>query len=273
MEADPSFIKKHMKDNGDGTVTVKFYQVKDFECHAKYVTVDKSSVYKPEKTGSKKNIGVTGSLWVQIYEKALAVSGIGTETREPPIGEYDSIYGGRAEAAFEWVTGTRGFVKLSYKPGYDEMYTEREKFDLGLKTVDKTTGKTVKTNKYAQDAETFRKKLEEVLNKGGVVTASAYRELAGATGQGASGELVRRGLAGKHAYSVLKLEKIDNKYYVLVRNPWSTRVSYNTNELTGKTVMVDADRKKVQGSFRIDFDTFFEHMKSIVYINKDDLAG
>ena len=77
VNADPSFIKRHMKDNGDNTVTVKFHKKSLLGNYDPiYVTVNKSSVYKMKKDGKWENAGAKGCFWVQIYEKAAAVSGL-----------------------------------------------------------------------------------------------------------------------------------------------------------------------------------------------------
>ena len=62
VESDPGFIKRHMKDNGDGTVTVRVYHGDTMS--EKYdpieVTVDKSVAYNEKG----KPIGTQGALWV-----------------------------------------------------------------------------------------------------------------------------------------------------------------------------------------------------------------
>lgn len=76
----PETIKEMMRDNGDGTVTVRFYE---FDSKAKehlspiYVKVKKSV---PKVNGW--DVYAEGSLWVQILEKAFVCSGLATNMQE-----------------------------------------------------------------------------------------------------------------------------------------------------------------------------------------------
>ena len=76
---DPTKITEAMRDNNDGTVTVRFYT--DFQ-QPVYVTVDKSvAVLKNPDNPARKGQAVysqdrPGSLWVQMIEKAYAASGL-----------------------------------------------------------------------------------------------------------------------------------------------------------------------------------------------------
>ncbi len=83
VSKNPDTIKEMMKDNGDGTVTVRFYDLQkeetDFlgnsEVYKKtyYVTIDKTI---PERTyldtHTKKDSFSQGALWVKLMEKAYA---------------------------------------------------------------------------------------------------------------------------------------------------------------------------------------------------------
>ncbi len=73
-EQDPDALRRCMRDNGDGTVTVRFYQhsynkeTGESRGYAPvYVTVDKQV---PETQGS------SNALWVQMFERAYAASGL-----------------------------------------------------------------------------------------------------------------------------------------------------------------------------------------------------
>lgn len=99
VQQNPNFIKESMMDNKDGTVTVRLFQeVRPVDQGKEpgnqavyqpvYVTVDKSL---PE--------GVTeqNSLWVSIYEKALAASGMFYGDKDDPAkrpvpGNIDQLY-------------------------------------------------------------------------------------------------------------------------------------------------------------------------------------
>jgi hypothetical protein len=65
-KSDPNFIESMMKDNQDGTITVKLFEKnqKTKELEPKYITIEKS-IPKDDKKAND-------TLWVQILEKAYA---------------------------------------------------------------------------------------------------------------------------------------------------------------------------------------------------------
>ncbi len=266
VEADPTFFYRHMKDNGDGTVTVKLYQPFSDKSVPLFIKVDKTSVFR-EKDGALSEVGAKGSLWVQLYEKAFAVSGL-TGKFEVKEGEYDSISANISTRAFRWITGKEGTDLICI----DNKKTWKDKniFNSKFKTIDKD-GKTVFSPEYDKFVKSFKKKLQDAIEGGGIITAGSYDELLESTGAGKNAEATRRGMAARHAYSVLGLESRDGKDYVRVMNPWGLRPAYFTNELTGKTVMAKADSEEMQGSFLMEMNSFVEHMDIVNYFNKSDL--
>ena len=99
VEKNPDFIKESMLDNNNGTVTVRLYQgvhpvdqgekPKDHVVYKPiYVTVDKTM---PEGSATQ------NSLWVNLYEKALAASGMfygdkDNPEQRPVPGNIDALY-------------------------------------------------------------------------------------------------------------------------------------------------------------------------------------
>ncbi len=268
VENDPQFIKDHMKDNGDGTVTVKLYQptnAKGTTFQSMAVTVEKSVPFQKAKPG--KNAGAFGSLWVQMYEKALIASGItGRHDRKEKY-SYSEICGGAGEYGLSWVLGTKGQVL------YD--IAEENHYEVPQwKYKDKKNQKTKYIPGFNQTVQAVKKALEELLKEDVIVTAGAFEEFKDATGKGGSGESVRRGVAGKHAYTVIKMEEINGKTYVRIRNPWGTTVSETAmNQLTGKTFYRGHKGGEAQGSFLMDINTFVEHIQRVTYIKKSNVKG
>ncbi len=266
VEADPSFIMRHMKDNGDNTVTCKFYKPNEqggFDDI--YVTVDKSCAHK-EQDGKIINVGAFGSFWVQMYEKAFAVSGLAHVGRKYEKGEFDWINGGLATYAYSWITGKKAKTVFDNADIGDPVYRITS-LNSKFKKKDEL-GRTFMSDEFKQHAKKDKEKMKKVLDAGGIVSAEAYIELLDSDSVGNCGEAVRRGLVGRHVYSVFGFETIDGKDYVRIRNPWSSRVGYNKNELTGKVVMTEADRSKLRGTCLVDFETFYEHMSGVFYIDK-----
>ncbi len=108
VAGNPKYIYNMMRDNGNGTVTVRFYATDKItgttrvrnEC--RYVTVEKSvPKYKSKSPYAK------GALWVKMIEKAYAV----VRNRDAQVDEknkvivYDNIDGGTFATAYRHLTG------------------------------------------------------------------------------------------------------------------------------------------------------------------------
>ena len=82
LRSDPTIVKDMMKDNGDGTVTVRFYD----EDTPVFVTVRKSvpvqEVRNPDGTTEVFDRFSCGPLWVQMIEKAYAASQLAIQDKE-----------------------------------------------------------------------------------------------------------------------------------------------------------------------------------------------
>ncbi len=108
VHTSPQMIKDCMRDNGDGTVTVRFY--KNVEepgqpMRPVYVRVKKSV---PEG-----DVYARGSLWVQMIEKAYAASGLhhGQETEI----SYNGIAGGTSDRFISRLTGKEAVREIRTK--------------------------------------------------------------------------------------------------------------------------------------------------------------
>ena len=105
----PQFIKDCMRDNGDGTVTVRFYKGPVNDKTAYYVKIKKAV---PEGQPYAR-----GALWVQLIEHAYTASGLHLRDRNDPANQdkrydYGSIDGGNASDFVETITGRR--MAVSY---------------------------------------------------------------------------------------------------------------------------------------------------------------
>ena len=265
-EAMPSYIKKSMKDNGDGTVTVRLFMKNkmDDDYYPVYVTVDKTIAYDKKN----KMVGSKGALWVKIFEKAIAAAGI----KKEKFSAYSihQLASGSARIAFGWITGVQGADMFSKDPREMNLDIDEE-MPPDWKYKDKKTNKTGYTEKFLQRVAKVKKSLQTLTKNDAVIVAGAFQKLAGAPGVGLNGEGVRRGIAGMHAYTVLKLEEINGETYVRIRNPWGVGVVETVqNDLTGKTVIKEANRDEYSGSFLIHINTFVEHFDTVHYLYKAD---
>ena len=138
VSQNPDTIKEMMKDNGNGTVTVRFYDwVKDDDLlgdgktyqKTYYVTVDKTI---PERTyldtHSKGDPYSKGALWVKMMEKAYAAvrDKNGNKTNNLRVRDknetisYKGIASGRFHLAMEHLTGEKPFLFRDLEKEEDE---------------------------------------------------------------------------------------------------------------------------------------------------------
>lgn len=105
----PNHFVTHMKDNMDGTVSVKLYDHDPNAVGNQYperiVTVEKSTIQRKSDGG---DAFAGGSLWVKIYEKAFAAAGFhGKDSKTLPIekGSMGLLEGGQSANAFKHILG------------------------------------------------------------------------------------------------------------------------------------------------------------------------
>ena len=103
----PQFIKDCMRDNGDGTVTVRF-----FEVPAKDSDPTLTHYVKIKKAVPDGDVYSRGSLWVQLIEHAYAASGLhikgdNKEENQDQLFNYDTISGGNSAGFVQTITGRR----------------------------------------------------------------------------------------------------------------------------------------------------------------------
>jgi hypothetical protein len=98
----PAAIYNMMKDNGDGTVTVKMYKPTDQAVEEKYFTIKKTIVSDGRHS--------EGALWVPLLEKAYATMGLAVPKGKSLISSTSKSYakigdGGHSDTAFFILTG------------------------------------------------------------------------------------------------------------------------------------------------------------------------
>ena len=125
VDAYPNHFQDNMKDNFDGTVTVRLYDVTEGNVPAfapRLVTVKKSVV---KMNNSELDAFGGGALWVSILEKAYAAAGFhgrGSETLNVHTSSYGTLESGQAGYAMEHILGYRaqGRAFNEYVPGEDQ---------------------------------------------------------------------------------------------------------------------------------------------------------
>lgn len=111
VDKNPGIIENMMKDNGNGTVTVRFYDITSNGMQGRnytprFITINKSIVQV-----NGKNVYAGGALWVQLIEKAFAAAGYTGKTnaldlpKSALVPSYGEIEFGKAEIAMEHILG------------------------------------------------------------------------------------------------------------------------------------------------------------------------
>ena len=236
IDLDPSIIKNCMKDNGDGTVTVRLYNTKmDLEAGKPVVCPVYVKVKKEVPRLDTGGVILTdGPLWMSILERALAHIG-----REHKRG-YRSLWHGRGGDWIAMLTGKQP-QKVASQAGL-------ERPDLVLN--EKQPGTTNLENPAVLDSLFWdianAKKNQVIYSYGSVEKASA-------------------GMNAGHAYTVLGAEEVDGVRYVIMRNPYANMtLKYDEK---GKESMegnfMDSDVNESCGQFRIKFEDFIKNMEAL----------
>lgn len=152
VNKNPQWIKDCMKDNGDGSVTVRLYDWMEQNSQGNWIQGSLTPHYikiakkVPGKYNGSQEPFAKGSLWVQLIEHAYAVSGMHDRTKE--AGDYKSIEGGRSEEFIRRITGRqqenvytgaedKNGVQVSKLEGFMQAYERREQEkQSGRKMID-----------------------------------------------------------------------------------------------------------------------------------------
>ena len=261
VEKTPNVIKRMMRDNDDGTVTVRFYR----GTTPVFITVEKTV---PRNTKSEnENLGgdlfAKGALWVQMIEKAYAASGmvvdvlnldaadannefkdrmkIMNDIKAMNMVSYTTIASGDAHAFSEIVTGVKADMKK---------WSAENEFE---KQLDK--GKI----KYTSEQLLFIDKATNIKN--GVnytIMSGSMGSFDAGDGTGLEATDLANGVYNRHAYSVLGIEEIAGEKNVVLRNPWGTGgtdVYYNKE--TGAISTRHTKSFSEGGILFVPLDTYF----------------
>ncbi|MDR1246148.1 MAG: hypothetical protein LBK57_03870 [Clostridiales Family XIII bacterium] len=141
----PQFIKDCMRDNGDGTVTVRFYNKAEQPATdgTAQAPVTETRYVRVPKTVPQDDKFAKGSLWVQMIEKAYAASGLHNNAGNAPgfKPRYEDIAGGYSADFLFTLTGKEKTVIHSHgrtesKKLYMDLLFERAIAHYGGKYTD-----------------------------------------------------------------------------------------------------------------------------------------
>lgn len=243
-DKNPERIREMMKDNGNGTVTVRFFQKVDDHMEPFYVTVDKVV----SRTQAR------GSIWVSTMERALAVSGMmvsnrydrKADMRPVPAGINDVLKHAEDRAAFSrdpenkkkypWLFAKNPDRASFWKPDLDQIRGGKESdvFEMLLgddAIVENMDMRGLAQKKpdsdedvlpipfdaaYTDQEKDVFNKIKEALEKKEMVTCGTYP-----SEQGDSKKII--GLNLRHAYTIRGVEKVNidgnERLFIRIRNP------------------------------------------------------
>ncbi len=222
-ERDPDFIRGMLKDNDNGTVTVRFYD----KGRPVYYTVKKTIPQDTDKGSITRGIEkfAKGALWIQMVEKAFVASGLAAKAKKltnedasfseqdqlavintlkrSNMVSYTTIETGNASDLSEYITGKKGFYTGSTK--------ERR--------ADPQTGKMLPV--ITQDQEAFWNLAKENANKNVVMVAGSLQSYNAGSGTGLDTKDIRKkGVVTKHSYTVMGVIEMAGEERIVLRNPW-----------------------------------------------------
>ncbi len=235
IQHDPQAIKNIIRDNNDGTVTVRLF--KDVGAPV-YIRVDK--VVPRLKTGG--TIMTAGPLWMQLIEMAAAHVGMfktakkGKETiNRSGIG---SLWYGTGGFWFAMLTGSFDYPMVAE-------YVAQDKYlDFPAEDLD--------------DEEDIYKAIRNA-------EADHFIYHLGTKGS------TTAGLNSDHAYTVLGAKEINGEKYITLRNPYAN-MSYQTDpkgEVSMSSTYLSSSADSTHGQFDIPLYELMKNVKTITRTSTD----
>jgi hypothetical protein len=200
-QRNPSAIENAIKDNGNGTYTVRLYQHDRASGALKPVDVNVDAKL-PTANG---HLAPNQKLWAPVMEKAFAQLRDGY----PQVDK-----GGYGGLAMETLTGKPStYVKVedtSPSTLWDQLKTA---VASGRLTQADTYKQTSPRGATGKDSETVKQALKSAVNRGLVSSASFNPD---------TFTYARRGLVDDHSYTVLSVSEQAGQKFVTLRNPYGT---------------------------------------------------
>ena len=267
VDKDPEFIQKHMRDEGAAVVVKLYDDGKPF-----YVRVKKT--VPSDENGNA--LYARGALWVQMYEKAVMLSGLLLNNVKAEKNKerfkrldlmkkrsYSLAVSQSPKIALPIITGKESdFSFTEYKMNLAGADFRKSDIDRRIVLKDGTIaldddfslGQNIGEAKYL---------LKNSQRQGRLITASTRENFIQNTGKMPGGrESEERGLYSNHSYTVIGLETKNNIDYVRLRNPWGRGVVEEVrNPLTGRVAFRKV--KDRYGTFVIDMKTFITYFGDI----------
>ena len=272
VNKDPKSVTDAMKDNGDGTVTVRFWKGEKDKREPVFITVNKTE----SRVLGGMNSYASGSLWVQMMEKAYAKY---EETMHPTNSKKGmaGISRSTTSAFMNAFTKEGGYSVAQSGFGYDSVRENKE----GILGTEKETytikNKQAYVGREARDYNGYEnlmyKFFDNRINKNNE-TITVGNSLNNGYDKERQSYTLDHGIRNGHAYSVLKVFEKDGKKYVQLKDPYSTFESkYNekgelekNNSIASSTMRAGND---TMGTFNMEVRDFLTCFNSMPGIKED----
>ncbi len=233
----PEIIKDCIRDNGDGSVTVRLYKPSE-RFQAPPVPMFIRIPKRIPKLVTGGDVLSSGAVWMQLIERAAAQAGMFRE--EQGRSGYQSLWYGRGDEWLGMLTGASGdvcyrqgaFAGTKYNPGRNDPRTPEE---------------IEKANK-----DMFFEELTQAKEKNRIFHAGT---------NGSAGP----GMNSGHAYTVLGTKVVGKERFVILRNPYAnmSRVETEEGDIVKSTNYTSSVADATCGQFAIPYDQFLKEMDTI----------
>ncbi len=254
INQNPDAIKDCMRDNGDGTVTVRLYKSQDGVPTPMYIKVTKE-VPKLVTGGS---IHTSGALWMQILEKAAAFVGYKKPTELDENAGYDALWHGKQG---NWIFALTGrYEERIINSARGSVLVEGDLFLGEVEGFSKQKSTSMGSDDHHLKSETFQIELFNQLiharENGKIFTYGSKMSNT-------------PGMTTGHAYTVVSAGEDMDGRFVLLRNPYGNMsAKYNDNgELEQTDSWFTSSMNETCGMFKISYEDFLKNCGELSIID------
>lgn len=275
----PQAIRDMIRDNNDGTVTVRLYRhnrpgedINDPVPY--YITVDKST---PNLVQTGEDAYARNVLWVQLIEKAYAASGF----HKDGDNTYDGIRRGDSRRGVETILGFQNIdeediVALNADDKFDRIKKELEKGHFVHAGTDKEKPKKEFINRYNDLEKKYideQKALKKKLNLKSILEVPSVPQIhrfnLAKSYNGVFMEKDSHLEYAAHAYAVVGAEIVNGKKFIIVKEP-NSMYDLDTNGDLSLSMEEDVGKFKesdeTTGYLAIPYDEFSDMFSEVKVI-------
>ena len=251
---EPNIIKDCMKDNGDGTVTVRLYKNEKNMPTPVYIKVTKE-VPKLITGGA---IHTSGALWMQILEKAAAFLGYSSASNQDENAGYDALWHGKPD---DWVFALTGrFGDRIIGSSMSSTFVDNALFSGEVGGFSKQKSDSLSGDGHHLRNDKFKAELfNQLINARRDGKIFTYGTKASNT----------PGMNAGHAYTVVSAGEDADGRFVIMRNPYGNMsAKYKDDGSLCKTdSYISSSMNETCGMFKISYEDFLKNCGGLSMID------